>query len=332
MTEDQKELLKDETVTEPTKELTATLGAILREARQASGMTIDDIASRLHLRPSLVENIEADKFDNMPSATYARGYVRSFARIVGADEALVMACLEHQVPSETEPAMQSFSRKTAKKAGDNRLTLVTWVIALVSVALLVLWWMQKTSDSTELDLSRPSVEEVAAAEEMGGEAAGIPVADTSAQQTPVDLQQGDMDPAQDESLTLPAKPEPQATPTSAPQQSATIPASPAVTHDTTTVTPASADDIPPLPAEVTDTAKLSLNLSGDCWMKVEDATGKVLIHGVKKATHPLNVTGVPPFNLVIGAPQVVTLKYNGENISLADYPAGKVARFTLPRG
>ncbi len=317
MTDNQQELLKEETVAEESKDITATVGEILKHAREASGLTIEDISGRLHLRPSLVRDIEADKFDGISSATYARGYVRNYARILGVDEAEVMACLEQQVPSEAEPAMQSFSRKTTHQARDSRLMMVTWLIVIVLAALVVLWWFQKSNMNTGMDLSQPSAEEVAAAVELGATEAGEPVISTA---SVVSL------PLIDEEQSEPVQ-------TETPDAAETTPASELVPTETATESSATAtvpEQSQPQPEDAV-TASLNVSLAGDCWMKVEDATGKVLISGVKEAGRSMDVTGVAPFSLVIGAPQVVSLQFNGENISLEDYPAGKVARLSLPR-
>ncbi|MGI2259443.1 RodZ domain-containing protein [Shewanella sp. GXUN23E] len=315
MTDKQQDLITEDTVEQESRDITATVGGILQAAREAKGLTIDDIAGRLHLRPSLVRDIEADKFDGISSATYARGYVRNYARIVGADVSEVMACLAQQVPSEAEPAMQSFSRKTTHQARDSRLMMVTWLIAIVLAALLVLWWVQKSTMSTGIDLSRPSAEEVAAAVELGATAAGEPVVDTAAlADAPADMPADVMV----EETAVPAAIEP-TTDASSSNPPLSADKQPAEPSETATASTADAAD-----------ASLKLSLSGDCWMKVTDATGKVLINGVKEAGRSITVNGTAPFNLVVGAPQVVTLQYNGENVSLADYPAGKVARFSLP--
>ncbi|MGL5391572.1 MAG: helix-turn-helix domain-containing protein, partial [Shewanella sp.] len=140
-----------------------TLGHILRTAREKMGLSVGDAAVKLHLRPKIVEDLEADVFSNIASATYVRGYVKNFARLVGADAALIDACLAKQVPLVTEPAMQSFSRKTTHQASDTKLKWLSSVIVLILLGLFVVWWMQKSTLLTHVDVSQPTVEEMAAA-------------------------------------------------------------------------------------------------------------------------------------------------------------------------
>ena len=41
------------------------------------GLSIQDAAVKLHLRPRIIEDIEADNFTNIASSTYVRGYVKT---------------------------------------------------------------------------------------------------------------------------------------------------------------------------------------------------------------------------------------------------------------
>lgn len=288
-----------------------SIGKLLLEARIAAGLTVEDVASRLHLKIKLVNDIEADNFNNIiksTNATYARGYVRSYARIMDVSDEQILACLEYQLPSKVEPVMQSFSRKTTLKTRDHRLMLITWGIALLLLALLVIWWFQKPSNSQAINLAHPTVEEVAAAGELGS-GSSTELTESAAAAVLSPNIGGDIAPAQNEQLSetdVVSKPHTQGN----------------------GLEQASTGHLLPQDPEAVD---LSVKLNGDCWMKVEDATGKTLIHGVKAAGRKISVTGEPPLNIVIGAPQVVSLTFNGQNVDLANYPAGKVARFTLPR-
>ncbi|ABI38307.1 conserved hypothetical protein [Shewanella sp. MR-4] len=140
-----------------------TLGTVLRTAREQMGLSIADTAVKLHLRPGIVENLEADDFSNISSSTYVRGYVKNYARMLGVDNALIEACLTRQVPLVTQPAMQSFSRKTTYQARDTKLKWLSFFIVIVLLGLFVLWWMQRTTLVTHVDISKPTAEELAAA-------------------------------------------------------------------------------------------------------------------------------------------------------------------------
>ncbi len=54
-----------------------TAGMILAQAREAAGLTIDDIAMQLKLAPRQVVAIERDDFAGLPGRTFIRGFTRT---------------------------------------------------------------------------------------------------------------------------------------------------------------------------------------------------------------------------------------------------------------
>jgi cytoskeleton protein RodZ len=76
---------------------------------------------------------------------------------------------------------------------------------------------------------------------------------------------------------------------------------------------------------------LTIDLTGDCWINVIDANGKVLVDGVKTASNKVEVRGTKPFKVILGAPQVASISLDGSEVSLAEFANGRVARLTLPR-
>ncbi len=66
-------------------------GAILRAARELQGWSIEEVAAELNLLPDLVEALERDDYSLTAGWTYAVGYLRNYARLVGVsvDRAIV---------------------------------------------------------------------------------------------------------------------------------------------------------------------------------------------------------------------------------------------------
>ncbi|MCG7587668.1 helix-turn-helix domain-containing protein, partial [Photobacterium sp. OFAV2-7] len=85
-------------------------GDMLRQAREQLGYSQKDIANRLRLRLSVINDIEDNNFEQSQLATFTRGYVRSYAKFVGLDEADVLAKLDqHGHAQHQDHEMQSFS-------------------------------------------------------------------------------------------------------------------------------------------------------------------------------------------------------------------------------
>ena len=61
------------------------VGAVLREARETTGQTVGDIAETLRIRRVYLEAIENGRIDELPGATYALGFVRSYAAYLNLD-------------------------------------------------------------------------------------------------------------------------------------------------------------------------------------------------------------------------------------------------------
>lgn len=345
--------------------LDVTLGTLLKDAREKMGLSIQDAAVKLHLRPRIIEDIEADNFTNIASSTYVRGYVKNYARMVSADAALIEACLMRQVPVVTEPAMQSFSRKTTYQASDTRLTWLSIFIVIVLLGSLVVWWMQKTTLLSTIDVSQPTAEEVAAVNQTlpgdvlltetdasqqlteiaanGSMSIDGPIKDTDA--STIDVSTGPTDNNYPQTVDTSNEDGGSANAATTASQTASSVAEQTVAQQTVVQQPATqpvvtATPLPVLtsPATTTNTlvaaageSIIKVQLTGDCWINIVDAKGKALVDGVKGAGAAVQVSGVPPFKIILGAPHVATLSLDGQMVSLADFPKGRVARLTLPR-
>ncbi|MFQ6371395.1 cytoskeleton protein RodZ [Shewanella sp. YIC-542] len=305
-----------------------TLGAVLKQAREQKGLSQQEVSTRLHLRVSVIDEIEQDDFRNISSNTYIRGYVRNYARFLEIESSRIEACLTRQVPVVSAPVMQSFSRKTTQKSRDNWLMIITYLIIIVSLALLVLWWWQKPAAVTE-NFSQPT------AEELQPEAASAPVmaldghpaqngGDVSALETGIVA--ADAVTAQDESpvVTGGDNDAEDALSQRAAQGLEPQDLEPQALATQSAATPASTQD-------AANSGVLRIVLSGDCWIQATDAEGNTLVDGLKSAGHQVDVSGKPPINLVLGAPQSVSLNYNGTAVDLSRFANGRVARLTLPQ-
>lgn len=61
------------------------IGATLRAERERRYVSIDTVARSTHVRIEFLELIEADRLEGLPSGTYAKGFIRSYASFLGLD-------------------------------------------------------------------------------------------------------------------------------------------------------------------------------------------------------------------------------------------------------
>jgi len=86
--------------TDPTTEFLAGCGARLKQAREAAGLSIDDVAARLHMPARIVRSLEAEDWSRLGAPVFVRGQVRSYSRLMGLTTAPMMDALVDVGPVE----------------------------------------------------------------------------------------------------------------------------------------------------------------------------------------------------------------------------------------
>src|ERR1700712_5623117 len=66
-----------------------TAGEKLRDAREAQGLSLAEIAARTRVPVRQLEAIEQGNYAALPSITYSVGFAKAYARAVGADEVAI---------------------------------------------------------------------------------------------------------------------------------------------------------------------------------------------------------------------------------------------------
>jgi cytoskeleton protein RodZ len=62
-----------------------SIGARLRNARLAKGLTLEDVAQSTCIRPEKLEAIEKDDYSGFPSMAYSRGFLTMYGKHLGVD-------------------------------------------------------------------------------------------------------------------------------------------------------------------------------------------------------------------------------------------------------
>ena len=78
------------------------IGRALREARQAAGLSLGDVASRIKVQPVYLQAIEAGEFARLPALPQTLGFTRSYARLLEVDVAAPLAQLGEEVHRDIE--------------------------------------------------------------------------------------------------------------------------------------------------------------------------------------------------------------------------------------
>ncbi|MEY4279903.1 MAG: hypothetical protein RL313_166, partial [Actinomycetota bacterium] len=111
-----------------------SLGQRIQDARLAAGVSVDDLASLLSVRPGLLRDIE----NNNGGDTYARGHLRSIASRIGADaeELIEMYNLEHSV--EHRAIHDLLAENNVTRAPVERRNVSLKTLAIISISALAL--------------------------------------------------------------------------------------------------------------------------------------------------------------------------------------------------
>ncbi|EOV0103741.1 TPA: cytoskeleton protein RodZ [Vibrio vulnificus] len=295
------------------------VGTLLKRQRESMGYTQKQVADRLRLRVNVIEQIDDNQLESGQVATFTRGYLRSYARLVGLDEKIILDALDNTGDAQhQEQEMQSFSRKTNTEKHNSRIMLITWGIFIIITGISSLWWWQNQQENSLAQ----SVNQAAQLENAVIEENEPPVLDDVVMQE-MSMAEGDAQPE----IATEVEVEPAQVETTE-----STPVEEAVESDAQAqLTPPVAEESLSLEApKANGETALTMSFRSDCWVQVKDASGKTLISGIRKSGQDLNLSGQAPFNVILGAPEGVTMTFASEPVDLSRYTAGKVARFTLP--
>jgi len=106
-------------------------GESLRKERELRGLTLEDISQHTKVHPRFLEAIEHDDLSILPAKAFAKGFLRSYARMVGLDEDLVMINFEHYHRTAQAQASDAASNSVADAQKRE-----TWLLAILLFVLL----------------------------------------------------------------------------------------------------------------------------------------------------------------------------------------------------
>jgi cytoskeleton protein RodZ len=274
-------------------------GALLRQAREASGLHIAALAVALKVPVKRLEALEADRFDLLPSAVFSRALASSVCRALKIDSAAVLA----QLPGLAAPRLGY--------SDENRLHAYS---ASSSNHRPSLWG----------SLSRPAL--------IGGAlllvAAGLVV---FLPPSPLNfLKSGIGDSAEVTTTVVPLD--------AAANVSANPPVSAATTEAAPVAVPTLAAAVAPTAVSAAPTAETAkgpttglvvFNPTAASWVEVTDAQGTVLLRRMLAAGEVAGASGALPLSAVVGRADVTRVQVRGQPLDLAPIARDNVARFEV---
>ncbi|SIR41961.1 cytoskeleton protein RodZ [Pseudomonas sp. B10] len=321
-------------------------GETLRQARESNGWSLAEVALKLNLTVTSLSNLEAGAFDKLPGHTFARGYIRAYAKLLGMDQTVLVQQFDQSTGTDSQGSnVHALGRiEEPVRVSHTILRIVSLLLLIAVIGGGFVWWQDQTSQRTR-DLTSLAPEHV----EVEG-------ADGTTQIHPIDEpeDQAVAENQADSSTTL-ALPQSETSAESTGAESAapaTEPAAPAVAPSAPAPTPAPvgaapttpAPNVPATPAPTAPVAQapsaeaaapvagegqVQLQFTGDCWAQVTDGRGKVIFSGLKHKGDSVSVSGKPPLAVRLGVARAAQVSYNGQPVDIAPFTSGETARLKL---
>ncbi|WLH78402.1 helix-turn-helix domain-containing protein [Pseudomonas sp. FP2335] len=313
-------------------------GDTLRQARESNGWSLAEVALKLNLTTTSLANLEAGAFDKLPGHTFARGYIRAYAKLLGIDQAILVQEFDQFTGTDSQGSnVHGLGRiEEPVRVSHTILRIVSLLLLIAVIGGGFVWWQDQTSQRTK-DMTSNAMEHVEVESADGttqihplDEPEDQAVAEgQAAPEAPVATEQPA--PAATAAAPTPATPpapaHAQATP-AAPVAQAHTPAQPA--QAPAPATPAApAISAPTTPALIAGDGRVQVTFIADCWTQVTDGNGKVLFSGLKRKGETLDQAGKPPLTLRLGFARGAQVAYNGQPVDVAPFTSGETARLKL---
>lgn len=296
--------------------MSAEAGDQLRAARLQKGLSEADIASALKVPVRYIEALEAGDLSGLPEPAFVRGYVRSYARLVGIDADAVCALLTPVEIKAPRPQVGiadmpvSAGRRPAAGTGRGlgrlaRHHRVAGFLLLVIGAGVATWTAYEPE--TVLTVDTVSVTPLPAVEGDAGVAIDVPLPealalDTAEVSAQLPLSAGDAATEHPSPVAMPAQ---------------------------------QAEDagVAPVAGATGDIPRVGLyaRFSGDCWIEVRDADNTIIHHSTGTEGRDLRLTGKEPLVVTLGNAGRAELWWNGEPVKVDAFSRAGVARVNLGR-
>ncbi len=299
----------DSSKTNSNADMFETPGQVLRLQREKLDLSTQEIAKRIHLDVKIIEAIENDSPEGLPSAIYVRGYLRSYAKIVGADADKIIELYNSDSPPPPPEILPEVRPPSQVSSNDKPVKAFTYLITLGLVLLLLIWYQSNFVVESKVNIEQPNT----ITNINGIDVTYKIINHPDSWQSP----KSNLEENIDASIT----PEPS-------RQNSTLELA---TFDEQTIDTLQITDnnlSSPIIGQGPDT--IDLKLTSDSWVEIVDAMNNRLFHNLGVAGEEYNLKGTSPFDVLLGFSKGVTLKFNGKSFDIESHSKNGVARFTLP--
>ena len=123
-----------------------TIGEVLRLARTNQGLTLEELHKKTEIQLDMLEAMEADDFDQLPSPFYTRSFLRKYAWAVELDERIVLdaydsgSMITYEEVDVDEDELTG-RRRSSKKNKTSFLPLFYFILFALSIVIFVTYYV-----------------------------------------------------------------------------------------------------------------------------------------------------------------------------------------------
>ena len=295
------------------------LGERLRSARKARALSLEQVSDSLHLGESIVLALEDERFDVLGAPVFVRGHLKAYARLVGLSPESVLEAFNET--DKFPEVMSPVSRETDHSVTVNPVLWGFWALVILLALALVIYVL--VGDDPEPSKPEPTAsltEPVPVASPTEPES-GLNIA------PPVSGSNDPVEPVQLEKEIAVSVNTPPAVAAAVEFEPETeeLPAVLEQSEPPVELVPAAA------PAVINQPLRLSLHFLQESWVEIS-AADRRLLFGLQREGRRRELSGQPPFELLLGNAKGVELRLNDQPFDIpAGSVTGKVARFAITR-
>ena len=123
-----------------------TIGEVLRLARTNQGLTLEELHKKTEIQLDMLEAMEADDFDQLPSPFYTRSFLRKYAWAVELDERIILdaydsgSMITYEEVDVDEEELTG-RRRSSKKNKTSFLPLFYFILFALSIVIFVTYYV-----------------------------------------------------------------------------------------------------------------------------------------------------------------------------------------------
>ncbi|MCG8673614.1 MAG: DUF4115 domain-containing protein [Pseudomonadales bacterium] len=335
-------------------------GERLKKARKQRKLDVEAAACQLNLSPSVLIALENDDYGALPSSTFVKGYIRSYARMLGLPGTDLVRAFEYQTGVHSSMDEQHPVPDTPAKKGGIRLLMVV-LLALFGAGIA--WYVFSSTDPQpaiavedgaieggDVDTVARKEQESDQADTPNSTALSPPIIEKAPKKQAVTpIKRSTAKPAAVKPTPVLASTVEDKTPKTQPElkkspekvaivepeaarqaeklaQEPSVSANSASSSQTVAAAPVFKFENT---ASSNSKGNLVMTFSEDCWVEIRDQQERLIHADLHRSGSRYSKTLPEPFDIKLGNGNAVEVFYNGTPIAFALSKRSNVARLTI---